>query len=166
MPRKQRVDRQAIELKTWFKHQSRFRTLRELAERVGIPYSTLRDYFNGRAVPTGRRLESLASLTDCPSLRGPASALAPPPTDTTIPGPAASGPSAVNTDAALVLHAIRLLIQSLESFKRGTREDREALRRMVPKRDVGYVTTLMKALYDEDEFQTWLYFTEYQPAPR
>jgi hypothetical protein len=61
---------------------------------------------------------------------------------------------------------VRALMAALEPFKKGTAEDRALLRRTVAARDVGYLTSLLKAMYDEDQFQTWVYFTHYTPDQR
>ncbi|MBI4167294.1 MAG: helix-turn-helix transcriptional regulator [Acidobacteria bacterium] len=47
----------------------------------------------------------------------------------------------------------------LEFFKAGSAEDREAFRRAIPGEQLGYVVSLLKALYDEDTFREWLHFT-------
>lgn len=165
MPRKQRHERLAIELKTWLRQQGRFRSVREVADAVKIPYTSVKDYFNGRAVPAGERRRLLFELTKAPTLREG---------DVTAPrkdsGPNRNGTTGQVSKSPVaaddVLLAIHTLIARLERFKKGTPADRDVLRAMVPKRDVGYLTTLLRALYDEDEFQTWLYFTEYQPPSR
>jgi FtsZ-binding cell division protein ZapB len=59
---------------------------------------------------------------------------------------------------------MRLLISlsgELEFFKNCSEEERKTFKRIVPGQDVGYVTTLLRALYDEDKFQRWLLFSTY-----
>jgi hypothetical protein len=58
------------------------------------------------------------------------------------------------------------LLADIEFFKRASAPERAVLRSLLPARDVGYLTSLLKAMYDEDQFQTWLYFTEYKPESR
>jgi hypothetical protein len=48
----------------------------------------------------------------------------------------------------------------LEFFKAGSAEDREAFRRVVPGEQLGYVVSLLKALYDEGTFREWLHFSQ------
>jgi len=48
----------------------------------------------------------------------------------------------------------------LEFFKAGSTEDREAFRRAIPGEQLGYVVSLLKALYDEATFREWLHFTQ------
>lgn len=47
----------------------------------------------------------------------------------------------------------------LEFFKAGSAEDREAFRRAIPGEQLGYVVSLLKALYDEEAFREWLHFS-------
>jgi hypothetical protein len=53
------------------------------------------------------------------------------------------------------------LADELEFFKKSPAA-RKTFRRIVPGEDVGYITTLLRALYDEDQFQRWLLFSEYK----
>jgi hypothetical protein len=52
------------------------------------------------------------------------------------------------------------LKDELEFFKTGSAEDREAFRRAVPGEQLGYVVSLLKALYDEEAFREWLHFSQ------
>lgn len=155
MPSKAERERIAIELKKWLRSQSRYKTVKDLQVPTGIPYESLKDYFQGRSIPSGERLERLAALTALPSL----SALAPVRTVRTR-------PSSSKEMAQSVFTTIHRLLNELNSFKRGTPADRAVLRNIVPARDIGYLTTLLKAMYDEDQFQTWLYFADYNPESR
>jgi hypothetical protein len=153
-----KIDRErlALELKAWLRSQQRFRTIRELESVTGIPYSSLRDYFCGHAAPVGDRLRRLASLTKVPSLLERLGS------GTTAGETVAPSDELVNLAAKVREDADRLLAD-LEPFKRGTPQDRAVLKSTLPPRDVGYLTSLLKALYDEDQFETWLYFVEYKP---
>ncbi len=158
MASKAERERIGIDLKRWMRSQGRYKTIRELEKPTGIPYSSLKDYFSGAAAPAGERLERLAALTGVSSLLR------------LVPGQPreAVKPAAGSSDqmARAVLMTLHRLLDELNFFKRGGSVDRAVLRRVVPARDVGYVTTLLKAMYDEDQFQTWLYFAEYNPESR
>lgn len=54
------------------------------------------------------------------------------------------------------------LAEALEFFKNKPESTRKTFRRIIPGEDVGYITTFLKALYDEDQFQRWLFFSEYK----
>lgn len=54
------------------------------------------------------------------------------------------------------------LADELEFFKKKPESARRTFRKVVPGEDVGYITTLLRALYDEDQFQRWLLFSDYK----
>ena len=54
------------------------------------------------------------------------------------------------------------LAHELEYFKQTPDFSRETFRKVVPGEDVGYITTLLRALYNEDQFQRWLLFSKYE----
>jgi hypothetical protein len=156
MLRRVNRERIALELKTWLRSQQRYRTIRDLESVTGIPYSSLRDYFCGHAAPVGDRLRRLAGLTRIPSLMEQV-------TSGSGVGQPGVAPDSPENLAAKVREDADRLLADLEPFKRGTANDRAALKSALPARDVGYLTSLLKALYDEDQFETWLYFAEYRP---
>lgn len=57
---------------------------------------------------------------------------------------------------------IQEIIRELEYFKEGPPEVREIFREVVPPEDVGYVTTLLRALFSEDQFQRWILMSDYR----
>lgn len=54
------------------------------------------------------------------------------------------------------------LADELEFFKQKPESVRRIFRKVIPGEDIGYVTTLLRALYDEDQFQRWLLFSDYK----
>jgi hypothetical protein len=67
-----------------------------------------------------------------------------------------------NAAAALAVRAtLRRLIAQLDYFKRGTDNDRKKFRETVDPVEVGYVTSILRALFDEDGFQRWMLATDY-----
>jgi len=54
------------------------------------------------------------------------------------------------------------LTDELEFFKQKPESVRRTFRKVIPGEDIGYVTTLLRALYDEDQFQRWLLFSNYK----
>lgn len=151
-------ERIAIDLKKWLRSQPRYKTIRELEKPTGIPYSSLKDYFQGRAAPVGERLRKLAELTHIPSLLQLVSP--------SVPRTTTSAQYDGKEAARVVVETVSKLTSQLDFFKTGTPADRALLRSALPARDVGYLTTLLKAMYDEDQFQTWVYFAEYKPESR
>ncbi len=164
MPPKADRERIAIELKKWLRSQDHYKTIKDLQGPTGIPYESLKDYFQGRSIPSGDRLEKLSDLTGLSSLieLSPRRVSR---TQKTSDSPGI-GTSSSKEIAQSVFTTVHRLLNELNFFKRGTSADRSILRQVVPARDVGYLTTLFKAMYDEDQFQTWLYFTEYNPDSR
>jgi hypothetical protein len=69
------------------------------------------------------------------------------------------------TDSASAAKAVRAtlkqLSEQLEHFKKGTAADRKQFRKFVDPLEAGYVTSILKALFDEDEFQRWVLATEF-----
>jgi type III secretory pathway component EscV len=63
--------------------------------------------------------------------------------------------------AKKVANILVMLSTELEFFKRCSQGDREIFKKVVQGPDVGYITTLLRALYDEDKFQRWLLFSTY-----
>jgi len=58
------------------------------------------------------------------------------------------------------------LADRLEFFKQDSESRRDAFREVVPGEDIGYITTLLRALYNEDRFQRWLLFSKYDMKSR
>ena len=54
------------------------------------------------------------------------------------------------------------LARALEPFKHGTPEQREKVKNRIPAEDLGYVVSFMKAMYDEDHFTDFMFFSEYR----
>lgn len=57
------------------------------------------------------------------------------------------------------------LNDALRFFKEGSPHSRAVLRKYLNGGDVGYVITLLKALFDEEKFQNWLAMTTYEIKP-
>jgi hypothetical protein len=64
--------------------------------------------------------------------------------------------------ATRVKRMLVALADELEFFKQNPEQTRTTFRRVVPGEDVGYITTLLRAFYDEDQFQRWLLFSDYK----
>lgn len=148
-------------LRAWFQGQTKWKSLIEIANQLGINKHTMSDYFNGRNYPKGENLKKLAEITQLPIL------LQIPQNDTgkkqvqkknEVPQ---SDNSTLN-NANEVYQKLTELNTLLEHFKKGTAKEREVLRQTIPPMQIGYITSLLKALYNEDEFQQWIFFSEYK----
>ncbi|MCZ6688759.1 MAG: helix-turn-helix transcriptional regulator [Planctomycetota bacterium] len=56
-------------LRAWFRGRGQFKSMKELAQACGIPYTSLRDYFGGRSYPRSKAREKLYLMTGIASLR-------------------------------------------------------------------------------------------------
>lgn len=76
----------------------------------------------------------------------------------------AKKPSSTDAEgrARKTLRLLMSLSSELEFFKTCTEDERRIFKKTVPGQDVGYITTLLRALYDEDRFQKWLFFSTYK----
>jgi len=166
-------DRCAVVLRKALASSGRFRTISELAEATGIPKPTLGGYFTGHRLPNEQAWQKLrraleSEKMDSSPAKAPSTKKSNPSKGTSPAEPGTPSPSAppepspeALAHAAEVRQAIVNLSLQLEYFKQGSSAQRDALRQTIAGRDIGYVTSLLRALYDEDQFETWILFSEY-----
>lgn len=65
------------------------------------------------------------------------------------------------TAAKTVRSTLRQLANELEYFKKGSEAERKKFRELIDPMEVGYITSLIKALFDEEGFQRWILATEF-----
>lgn len=65
------------------------------------------------------------------------------------------------TAAKSVRSTLRQLANELEYFKKGSEAERKKFRELIDPMEVGYITSLIKALFDEEGFQRWILATEF-----
>jgi len=70
--------------------------------------------------------------------------------------------SSVKERVEIVKELLYALNKELEFFKKTSPESREMFRKKIHAPDVGYIIALLRALFDEDKFQSWLYMTDYR----
>lgn len=189
----------AIHLRQWFSQQEKFRSVVAMARSVGIPKSTLGDYFNGCSLPTPANLSKLREATGLNILDGISKSLPRRRAERKIrtvkdtktflsrveavkrnfnsladelefllreAGNGSETSSKEPTDQTAMGHSrtiaqlLARLKRELEFFKAGSPRDRESFRELVPGEQVGYIVSLLKALYDEAIFREWLHFTQ------
>jgi transcriptional regulator with XRE-family HTH domain len=147
-----------IILKKALNHSS-FKTIKELAEKCGLNYSTVSGYFKGHRKPSKEKFETLASVLLS--------------NDEAMPEVKMVAERKIMYDSHLLkkkdlqakekaIHLYYLLmkvaIDYLEFFKDATKEEREILKKTIPPEDVGYFTSLLSSLYDENHLQIWKTF--------
>jgi len=71
-------------------------------------------------------------------------------------------PVSARGHAQKTLSLLHSLDRELSYFRDASKTEREVLRRIVHGQDVGYITSLLRALYDEDKFESWQLFATYR----
>lgn len=176
-----------VALNEWFKEQTKWKNRADFAREIGINESTLGDYFKGRHQPSPENRQKLFQSTRLECFKPTekeilqVKAPIPQPEKREVPwndvgqqlvvisqavaqlGKLLSHPS---PDVAARVQAVEdtlyTLNDELQFFKEGSPRSRGILRRRINGPDVGYVTTLLKALFDEETFQNWLAMTTYE----
>jgi hypothetical protein len=73
-------------------------------------------------------------------------------------------------ESANAVRAVRATLQELaeqlEYFKKGSEVERKKFRELIDPMEVGYITSLMKALFDEEGFQRWVLASEFTMGKR
>lgn len=179
-----------VALNEWFKKQTKWKSQAELGRALKINESTLGDYFRGRHQPGSENRRKLFEVTGLECFKPPKEKEAPQveapipqqPEKMEIPwddigeqlveiGKAVarlgrlftrSSVSDVSTRVQVVEDILYTLNDELDFFKKGTAHARETLRQHLNGADVGYLTTLLKALFDEERFQNWLAMTTHE----
>lgn len=125
-------------------------TISECAARYGISPNMLKKYRRGVTRPSSEKNVKaiVAILKDAQDMQTPALLKKPEDND--------------YERATRVKKLLVKLADELEFFKKDSESIRATFRKIVPGEDVGYVTTLLRALYNEDQFQRWLLFSKYE----
>jgi len=178
-----------VALNEWFKKQTKWKSRADFARAIEINQRTLGDYFRGLYPPSPGNRQKLFKATGLECLK-PMETKEAPQIEPPIPRPEKwevpwndvgqqlavigqavtqlgkllSPPSTSDIDAKIqaVEDALYVLNDQLEFFKEGSPHSRRILRRQLSGPDVGYVTTLLKALFDEERFRDWLAMTTHE----
>ncbi len=67
-----------------------------------------------------------------------------------------------NDSTECIANMFYTLAEGLLSFQISTPKDRENLRKLISPPDVGFVISFLRAIYDEDKFSDFIYFTKYE----
>lgn len=178
-----------VALNEWFKKQTKWKSRAEFAKEIEINESTLGDYFKGRHQPSPENRQKLFKATGLECFK-PTQGEEAPQVELPIPRPEKwevpwsdvgqqlvvvgkavaqlgkllSRPSTSDVVARVqaVEETLYALNDELQFFKEGSPHSRKILRQQLSGPDVGYLTTLLKALFDEEKFQNWLAMTTYE----
>ena len=127
-------------------------TIAQLAKAVGLSRQTIGDYFYARHKPTQKTWEFLISLFSNKKIEDKKQIQ-----EYTAGGVEVS----IALSSAQKLKALLFLIEDeLKYFKNSSKDDRNILKEMVPGPTIGYITSLLSALYDEDQLEIFKTFSE------
>lgn len=126
------------ELRQWFRNQDRWGSFSELARDIEINVKTLGHYFTGLHFPTGQRRRKLYELTKLECLKEGA----------------VIRRNEAYEKAERTKDLLFQLAEQLEYFKEEEKR-RLVFRTVILPKDIGYITSFLKALYDEENFMIW-----------
>jgi len=130
--------------------ESDYESQADLARAMNIPRNTLVAYFTAKSMPSQETWDLLtrylAPETSSESGSSPAEILS-------------VEQQAEAEHHVDKIHAACLLLKDeLEYFQNSLASVREVLKKELPAKDVGYIVTLFRALYDEGELAVWKFF--------
>jgi hypothetical protein len=153
-------------------------TVRKLVEHAGV--ECLNRFIEEPSVPSQETAQSDANKLSMPSLKNRRSVDSVP--ILTVPDTKCVSSSQSPKDATVckdeakklphtreieekvrrVIGTFYLLKEQLEFLKGENEQGRDFFRKYLSKRDAAYLVALLQALFSEDEFQRWIYFSEYK----
>jgi len=125
----------------WWKDQHQFKSMKELSEKIGWTEEELARYFNTMKTPPKLVIDKIAELI---GLETPIKSL---------------NREEVIKRIEKVKFLLILLEDELEWFRDGPEEIRDVLREELDFTDIGYISSLMTMLSDENKFKRWLTLT-------
>jgi hypothetical protein len=133
----------------------------------GVPYSTLRKIAAAKHPPSRLTLKRLVEQGGVECLRQWLDA-APEVRSKRTPseGEGVPEPSKGQEEERVrrIVGTFYSLKDQLELLKGANEQGRELFRKYMSMRDAAYVVALLQALFSEDEFQKWIFFSEYRPG--
>lgn len=178
--------------KWYYQKQNKFHTQRELGNYLGIDNSTINKYLKGKSIPKGDIALKLFEITGIESLslkKVPKKDKKIKSKDVksmesniqeilqatkTIEQGMSIIQHAINENKSLKLPykdkqlhkrfaiAFYQFADEIKIFKKSGIQDREKLREVISPKDVGYVSSFLKALFDEDKFSDFILFSDYE----
>lgn len=184
------------EFRMWFSKQKRWKTQKELAEFLDMPYSSFKKFFQGRSFPKGEIRKKLYQVTNIEMLRlDGIKTTTSNESDTQNQSKMISIEDHVNkieksmrsiqtdleslkgyinenkktfqieikniTPYEKLANSFYDLAEVIISFRKSDKNQREKIRQMISPKDVGYVISFLKALFDEDKFSDFIFFSKY-----
>lgn len=188
----------AEDLHTWFSNQTKWKTQKDLADDLHLPYGTIKNYFQGIKIPKGKNrkilydLTKIESILDKNQLKKSVINLVDGNDEVKIIGDTTIYYKTIDSCLRTISENIEIirntqthnyseafsdihkkstnqkisylfysLAKELINYRKSTKSDRDELRKLISAKDLGYIISFLKAIYDEDKFSDFIFFTEY-----
>lgn len=179
----------AVELRKWFNKQQRWKLQKDLTDYLGIDNSTFSKYCTGKSFPRGQIRKKLYDITRIDYLFEEESDIKKESkviikskqeseeinvTINKLIKELESIKIRINENKILLknrkikeLNHIRFskafyqLAREINNIRESDSNEREMLRNLISPKDVGYVSSFLKALFDEDKFSDFILFSKY-----
>jgi len=125
----------------WWETQHRYHTVRELADEIGWDVQSLNNCFQSKDMPPRLVIEKIAKIVGFEI-----SAL-----DFIV--------QEAQRKTEKVKHLLLFLEEELRWFRDSLKETRDIFRKKLDFGDIGYISSLLTMLGDEDKFKRWLTLT-------
>jgi len=165
---KKRASEIALSLRDWLARNPEVGTIKKLSVISDIPYSTLKKIFSGQRKPSLATVKKLVEYAGVECLRR---FIEEPMVPSHLPKDATAHKNAakelsytreIEQNVRQIIGTFYLLKEQLEFLKGENEQGRDFFRKLMSKRDAAYLVALLQALFSEDEFQRWIYFSEYK----
>jgi len=169
----ERATQIALSLRDWLARNPGIGTIKRLSSMSGVPYSTLRKIAAARRAPAPGTLKRLVEQGGVECLREWLRKDRKPPEGKTAELGREEHTGRKHEDKNEKEQRVRRIVgtfyslkDQLEFLKGENEEARELFRKYMSKRDAAYMLALLQALFSEDEFQKWIFFSEYRPGEK
>lgn len=153
------LEESAIQLKKAF-NKAGFSSLKQLAEKLGMNYSTIKHYFEGHYLPPTKVRDLILRVLD-ESSHGVGSESEPRSERPTQKALQAFGDFVeAKRRAQLLQCAMMLAMDHLRYFRDASEAERGVLKAAIQGKEVGHFTSLFGSLYDEEHLKAWKAFSE------
>ncbi|MBM3299965.1 MAG: hypothetical protein FJ279_18645 [Planctomycetes bacterium] len=156
----------ALSLRGWLARNPGIGTIKKLSETSGVPYSTLKKVAAAQHPPSPATLQRLIEQGGVECLRQWLDGRQEPGRRATaVQRGSDQAPSDGGHEEKVrrIVGTLYSLKEQLEFLKGTNEQGRELFRKHMSKRDAAYLVALLQALFSEDEFQKWIFFSEYRP---
>jgi transcriptional regulator with XRE-family HTH domain len=125
----------------WWESQHRYSTIRELADEIGWDVQSLSNYRQSKDMPPRLVVEKIARTAgfETPAL------------DFIL--------QEAKRKTEKVKHLLLFLEEELRWFRDSSKESRDTFRKELDISDIGYISSLITMIGDEDKFKRWLTLT-------